>query len=338
LESNVNDCRNEANKPINTYVDAALKKYRVCDGSCYSCVDTSNKCTKCTNDYFILEDKINTCIIKNLDLNYFDTAANQGYFLDIINSKYFLCDVSCVTCVNNKDKCLQCKTASNYFPLVDNINSCKNMALVGYYLNATTKIYEFCDKSCRTCVDSPANCTECKTADKYFKLDDQPNTCKNAPPDGYYFENAVQFYKRCDVSCFTCIDNPNKCTKCNTNYFFLEDVANKCMNYALPNYYLDVAFSSYRRCAISCELCIDRADKCTRCNYKNIYFPLVNDNFSCFNECPDYYWKNFLKKECSSCHISCKKCADDMPICKVNSIFENILQQNFKEKLNLQQS
>ena len=95
------------------------------------------------------------------------------------------------------------------------------------------------------------------------------------------------------------------------------------MNYALPNYYLDKSQEPwyYRRCAISCELCIDKADKCTKCNYKDIYFPLVDNSYACRNNCLDYYWKNFILKECSFCHISCKKCSDDTPVCQVIFIF-----------------
>ena len=54
LETNINDCRNEANKPTNTYLEASINKYRACDVSCNSCVDTANKCTQCAINYFIL--------------------------------------------------------------------------------------------------------------------------------------------------------------------------------------------------------------------------------------------------------------------------------------------
>lgn len=317
LETNINDCRNNSNFPVGTYLELSINKYRICDISCYSCIDTPMNCIQCARDYFPLEDKLNTCIIKNINLNWFSAQFNQGYYFNTPHSKYMLCDDSCINCVNSKDYCLSCKIVKNYYPLIDNRNSCKSSAPIGYYFNTVSRLYEFCDISCYTCVNSPAYCTECKTANKYYKLDDKNDVCKNYPPDGYYFETAVQWYKRCDVSCYTCVDNPKKCLKCSTGYYFLEDVPNSCMNYALPNYYFNAQFSLYKRCGITCELCIERDNKCLKCNYKDKYFPLVDDSTRCYKECPDYYWKNFIKSECSFCHKSCKKCSDDTPVCQV---------------------
>lgn len=319
IELNQNDCRNSANYPDGTYLESTISMYRVCDVSCALCIDSEKKCTKCATDYYILEDKVNTCIIKNSNLYYFSIEINKGYYLDNPITKYFLCDISCLNCVGTANHCVTCNNALNYYPLRDKLNTCVNAPPVGYFFDPATKHYELCDVSCYTCIDSASYCTKCNTAGNYSKLEDKPNICKNYAPDGYYFDNQVKYYKLCDVSCFTCIDVADKCTKCNLNYYFLEDVSYKCMNYALPNYYLERAVSPYlyKRCAISCELCIDRADKCTKCNYDKVYFPLETDSFSCFNECPDYFWKNFLKLECSLCHISCKKCNDNSPSCIV---------------------
>lgn len=319
LESNLKDCRNSLNKPISTFLDITLNKYRVCDITCYSCIDSASKCTVCSQNYYSLEDKPNTCIISNINRNYSDPITKQGYYLDNPATKYFLCDISCIDCVDSKKYCLNCNTNNKYYPKIDNKNSCINSALIGYFFNKNTNLFEKCDISCYTCENSSQNCIQCNNQDNYYKLENNQKTCKNFALDGYYFEVTLQSYNLCDKSCFTCIDKANKCTKCSSDYYFLEDAPNTCMNYSLPNYYLDKSKEPFyhRRCSKSCELCIDKDNYCTKCNSNDGYFPLVTNISSCWKECPNYYWKNFLKKECSQCDKTCKKCSDDSPNCQV---------------------
>ena len=180
-----------------------------------------------------------------------------------------ICDFSCITCVDSPSKCTSCNNPGKYYQLIDDSFTCilDSKSPDNYYYNISTFKHERCDISCSTCVDLANKCKFCNNAKDYYPLVDDTTNCKNYPPVGYFFQNLdnVKIYKLCDVSCYTCIDNLLKCTKCADKYFYLEDVQYSCKNYALPNYFLDVSKNLYSRCNIQCDLCIENPNKCTKC-------------------------------------------------------------------------
>ena len=83
------------------------------------------------------------------------------------------------------------------------------------------------------------------------------------------------------------------------------------------SYFYNEEGKNYEKCAINCKNCKLKSDHCVICNYKEEYFHLENKKETCLDVCPDFYFRNYLKKECSKCHISCKNCNDNSPKCSV---------------------
>jgi len=234
-------------------------------------------------------------------------SLQNNFFYDNINKIIMPCSadssIDCGPCPIDylpnyeRTKCIL-KSTTEYYTLVNNY-------------------FHSCDISCRTCKTSTINCTRCNLSEKYYKLSDNPIICSNSIPYGYYADNLSESYKICDVSCETCVDTANKCLTCKSNYFFMEDQSNTCINAQSEGYYFNTYIQKMSRCDISCRTCVNSPTYCTECNYNNYYFPLINDRSSCKNYCPDFYFKNFINRECSHCNKSCKRCLDSTPDCQV---------------------
>jgi hypothetical protein len=166
LQNNPKDCRNDENKPNNYFRDK--DKYSPCDNSCSTCIDNERKCVECNKNYLPLENYKSICITNDKD-NYFYEDLKQGYFKSIISNKFLLCDISCYTCIEKKNKCLECK--NNYFPLEDYKTTCINISFKNYYDEINRQgyylfsnyMFKKCNEECNTC-DGPNldNCLSCK--------------------------------------------------------------------------------------------------------------------------------------------------------------------------------
>jgi len=247
----------------------------------------------------------------------------------LINSEEYI-KTNCIPLQNNVfydevNKIIKpCSTDSTVKCGVCTSDSLPNYERTKCILKITTEKYilvnnyfHSCDVSCRTCETSTINCTQCNISDKYYKLSDNPNTCRISSPPGYYFDNLSESHKNCDVSCETCVDTANKCLICKLNYFPLIDQPNTCKILQTDGYYFNASIQKWSLCDISCRTCLDSPTNCTECNYNDNYFPLANDKSTCKKDCADFYFKNFIERQCSICDKSCKKCLDNRPICQV---------------------
>jgi len=271
------------------------------------CIDKSSNCVDCSLGAYRKEDEIN--FINNSEC-YF-TSPIKYFFNNQINV-YSLCGNDCYTCEKDSLSCTSC--IDKLYPIFNLlITPCYdiNDSPEGYYF--LRNFFRKCNDSCKTCKNNPNYCLECNT--DYFNFVKNPNSCTRGQVNGYFFNKEISLYDNCDSSCSNCVDRKDKCTQCNTNYYALEDDLTTCKNKAPDNYYIDLNAKLIKRCSKQCELCKDKADFCLKCNYQDKYFPLTNDYSKCFIDCPDFYWKNFLKLECSLCDISCRKCQNENPIC-----------------------
>ena len=280
------------------YLNLISNIYETCDISCYSCKDLKYNCVKCAKDFYPIENISGDC--RNLSF------PPKEYYFDKFSEIFKKCDISCLSCENSPYNCSEC--SSNYFPLADKVNICKNTAPEGYYLDEQIKQFHFCDISCKNCLDSPSNCFSCNTINNYFNLEDKPNTCINFPSDGYYFDNIRKVYKKCDISCRKCIENANKCTFCANDFYFHHEIPFICKNSALSNYFFDEKNKIFRKCSMQCESCTQNQDNCIDCNFKEFYFPLEDDYTKCYLISPDGYWLDFTKKQFVKCSPPCKNC------------------------------
>jgi len=345
------------------YLDIDKKNYFFCDISCLTCNITSNHCLKCKTGYYALEDKANTCIFADSSNIYFDSENKKGYFLNLQISNFFnLCDFSCLTCATSKDYCLECN--ENYYPLYNNKNSCLSLVPKGLFLDKTKKIIEECDISCLTCEENAKRCLICNIAKNYKKLQKKVTVCKDSAPEGYYLDIIENYYKLCDKSCNTCIKNPDKCIKCNENYFFLEDKMDTCLDKPPIDYYFDYTDKKFNKCDISCDQCKENKYNCLKCREDKDYFMLdfKATNFTKIlyedsridfkNEIPFYsleiiclkikldgYFINFEKKIYEKCAKECRTCESKSMCIDCNSLegfypCEDDLRSNiFKERL-----
>jgi hypothetical protein len=324
-------------------------KWNSCDISCSTCVGESKKCLICANNYYpkINQSYPTECFTAPLDgwyltSNTWDkcdytvcetcintsttcTKCSHNYF-NRINEQFpvqcYPCGNSCKTCVNYDYNCREC-SVNFYRRNIDSFPTNCHSSITGWYLNE--ELLKICDQSCYTCVTSNINCIVCATNYK-FKEDKKNCFLFDKAPIGYYFNKSDDLHRFCDVSCYTC-STKFECTKCADNYFPLEDVFHRCINKSLVSYtnpdtniayYYNEALKNYSKCAVNCKICAQKPDHCVLCNYEENYFHLEDLKNTCLNVCPDFYFRNFLKRECTKCHISCKNCIDTSPSCLVN--------------------
>lgn len=321
-------------------------KWHKCDISCSTCVTEATKCLICANNYFgkIGENFPTECFTFPLNSWFLNstkwercditscgncvtnstncTNCADGYYKKLGENFPTLCHkcgISCKKCVDSEEKCTEC-TSKFYRKNTENFPVNCYDKLVGWYVNE--ELYKICDKSCHDCITTDINCLSC--ANTYIFLEDKKN-CFIQAPTGYYLNTSYNLHKSCDVSCFSCTDI-KVCTKCAENYFPLVDIRTKCFNKALVSYTDDVTkvsyFSNevskdYEKCAENCKICKLKNDHCVLCNYEANYFHIEDKVETCLNVCPEFYFRNYLKKECSKCHVSCKTCADSSKKCFV---------------------
>ncbi len=134
--------------------------------------------------------KANKIITNNFPTQCYEVAP-PSYYLDI--NKFNKCDISCSLCI-------------------DSPTNCSNQIPNWYYLDIS--IYKKCDISCSTCIGWTINdCLQC--APNYYKISTHkfPTQCYNNDISGYYFD--IDTYKKCDISCLTCIGGLiNDCKEC----------------------------------------------------------------------------------------------------------------------------
>ena len=93
----------------------------------------------------------------------------------------------------------------------------------------------------------------------------------------------TKFFNKCDISCETCSDEPDKCNTCAMDYFFVDNLSSrKCLNQKgkkensiYSHYYLDNSDPTnliFKECDISCKTCEDGNNNkaCIQCNDNSI--------------------------------------------------------------------
>src|SRR3954469_5735772 len=94
-----------------------------------------------------------------------------------------------------------------------------NLIIINYLIVFT--IGFTCNNGCTTCSqDSTTNDFYCDTCNVgYAALEDKTSNClpNNQPYTGYWYDNANNIFKKCDIACLTCTDSTRTtCSECNT--------------------------------------------------------------------------------------------------------------------------
>ena len=216
--------------------------------------------------------------------------APSNYYFNTGVLKFYKCDQSCDSCVDNApSQCTKC--AAGYHWENVNRNSCVSSAPAHTYLDADTDTYLPCYSSCDTCNEQGTinkhNCLSCLNDGVtylYFPIEGYPTNCVNetTKPTNYYLHNTNSIYKKCDESCETCSISSKMCGKCAEYYYRYEINNGHCVNEETKdeNYYFDYIDEVYKQCDPSCKTCSAAPDGST---------------YNCLS-CPDNVVKKYLSK------------------------------------------
>jgi len=241
----------------------------------------------------------------------------DGRFVDSENqNRCSLCNSKCGTC-NNKSTCLTC--GLNYYAL-ENTNTCVSQCPNGYLNTPVNNICKICSSLCKTCNMTFDNCSSCNTGYNLALNSTNTYTCLNSFV-GYYLDNVLNIYVKCDVSCSTCSTSPMNCQSCNTsgNYYPKIDASNSCfLKTSSPNgYFFNSISNKHELCDISCLTCLNSATNCQTCNNSGGYYNTDASPNSCKNSPPTgYFLDQILKKYVNTCDVSCSTCSTTSTNCQ----------------------
>ena len=293
------------------YKDNEDNTYYKCPDNCLNCKE-NGICTICDNIYKlnneknICEEKVKNCEIydkNNEDCllckeNYFFINEDRRHCYNILDNKnkyysennntvYYSCEygvLHCEECLNKKE-CIKCK--ENYFFINDERGICYNeIDKNKYYPEDNGRIYYSCGKNlpnCEECLNKNI-CTKCIPG--YFFINYDRSKCYNKIDEieKYYLNENKTIYFSCNINiphCETCL-NKNQCTKCEDNYFFINEDRTQCFNKIdKKKYYIEEGGKIYYSCSYNMANCIEceNKTKCTLCDEN--YF-LSGKNSLCY--------------------------------------------------------
>lgn len=129
------------------------------------------------------------------------------------NSTTFTCDncsSSCLACVDNKDKCLQCGIG-NLLYLYN--ATCRSDCPDGWVTDQTKNLCKKCVNNCKTCQTTETSCSSCYT-DSFYKYFYQQNCLDTCPSDVTVPVESNFKCADCDANCKTCFGTTTNCTSC----------------------------------------------------------------------------------------------------------------------------
>ena len=120
--------------------------------------------------------------------------------------------------------------------------------------------------------------------------------CYSNCPNGYFNDDNNNKICKCGIEkCFTCSTvalSMELCTKCNDNYYRIEnDPSNigdyfNCYNETPKGYYLDTNDLLYKKCYYTCETCEIKGDNefhnCLKCNSIFNFRESINNYYNCY--------------------------------------------------------
>jgi hypothetical protein len=236
-----------------------------------------------------------------------------------------LCYMSCLSCMgagdNTNHNCTQC--ASGLYKISGASNCYSSTDLVqGYYFDSFLNVFAKCYSTCLSCTgkgdSTNNNCILCPAG---YEIKGVPTNCilKADTKQGFYFDSVLGTMVKCYSSCYDCLrkgDSVNhNCSKCNTNFFPLDDNSSLCYGATetVQGYFFKTLTKTFSKCFDSCSKCVALGDKinnlCTAC--KTNYFNLVDNKFMCYTKdsiVVGYYFdtaNNIFNK----CYQSCNQCS-----------------------------
>ena len=339
IKNNRIECLNDKNLSKYYSEDNGIS-YFPCNESIYYCDSCINKsfCVECEsfNGYYFVGNNRSVC--RN-DIN------KTKYYTEDNGISYYPCREAidfCEIC-QQKNKCDKC--INNYFFIGNNRTYCLNdIDYRKFYTNDSGISYYPCNTSIEQC-DECFNeniCNKCYFS--YILLFESPIKCHQESlyiNNDNYFKLNETHYKKCSSSIEHCdkCTSYNNCTKCDINYYFLNDDHSKCIleNNILPeDEYFKVDDSNYYSC--SYEKAIINCQKCTNgtiCQKCKEGFAFIYNHY---NECVlktkleiGYYPNEESTiyypclEHCDKCinGYECQQCSKNFSLINDNSLCEN---------------
>ena len=336
-----------------------------CPLNCKQCLE-NKKCIKCREDFEFVgmkNEEKRICIQKDeLETRYYINGSIYYKCMDFCEkcendttcdkclNNYDYIDNSCILKIqnceeyNNKRKCIKC--SENFALDAEKGEECISKEEFNdfYYTKDNGNSYYLCKgegknhiQNCTKCSYNPnynikLECNECQNG--FVILDNETNRCyskEKINEKEYYYINETHI-KKCSKNIIHCneCESAEKCTKCENNFYLLNNEAKKCYNIneisPINEYYLDENNISYYSCndtnfnsIENCKEC-NKKDSCSLC--KDKYTFLDGNKSKCYEireigenyiidpiDRTNYIKCSFIFNRCSSCNNSiCLNC------------------------------
>ena len=281
---------------LGLYLNTTTYILRVCDMSCYTCVNYSaSTCDKCRTTQMIYEYRTITTatLFQCVDIcpvtTYPTTDATRSYCSD--------CNSLCYECYNaSNTDCTSCQGRGLEFEDISITHTCLSKCPTHHYTDAIG--CELCHEYCNECYGGHNyECYDCWPG--YYELEDVllTSTCVQVCPTSFYLKGMRCL--RCHPFCLDCFDSGNtKCYECSSIAFAVEDVSatNTCVNKCPYHYYFKLNYCTV--CDDSCGWCYGPGnEKCSTCaeSYKKLY---IDNILTCVKACPKSYFYRITLNEC----------------------------------------
>ena len=264
------------------------------------------------NDTEYQSTNVLNCENKNQYYNYEKTECidtiPDGYYCDNENLRTIdKCHDNCETCnqgpTKENNNCLKCP---EYGPIYFDLGNCKEKCINGFFIdNSIKKCKCSTNITCNYCsIESKKYnlCESCNIELGYYPLKDDPNNkesfinCYNNTTisDGFYLNIESNQYESCYSSCEKCDElgdeNDNKCIKCKSSYYFIDEYNNNCYLKCPYYYYFD---SNNKYHCIDSNKCPEKYNKLIKskkrcvnnCSIDNLY--KYEYNGICYDNCPN---------------------------------------------------
>lgn len=239
----------------------------------------------------------------------------SGYFGDNSTALCTVCPVGCALC-SSATAC----------------SSCRAVAGINYYLNATaclvvcptgtfgttdgnsSLVCTACTAPCATCSDSGTHCLSCTSSNVLYYTEP---TCGSNCPDGEY-DAGAGLCKPCSVYCKTCTTSVNNCQSCNSlggvGYYLN---ATSCLINCPQGTFKNTTALTCDPCPLGCPSCFGPTlSDCSSCgsNTTNNYY-LVYGTTTCNITCPDGQYEVNSTMKCMLCASTCLTCSTTSTTC-----------------------
>ena len=173
--------------------------------------------------------------------------------------------------------------------------------------------------SCRSCDNSPNNCTSCNlngTVQAYLTTN---FTCSTKCTISYYLDPSNNDYRcnYCDSTCTRCLNTISNCTQCASNHVFSFNSTTTCVSDCGIGYLKNITLGKCLQCSSNCRTCNDQITNCSSCGIISGNQSYLHSSFKCVLTCTLSYYSSPLSNDykCNYCNANCSACLNSVDNC-----------------------